>query len=378
MLKTMIRKLLLLGITCFTLTSVTLSNSIHRLPAFDFSDTSVLALRLNTITGSSVSSIASGKSSDGFSDLYIATSLSRKSGAKLNPRAIRFVKDYVEKNSLDLQEIKSNGLSYFSLIDGIMNRYGLPRELKYLAVIESELKSNSVSWAGAVGPWQLMPQTARDLGLKVNHKYDERTNFAKSTKAAALYLRDLYGEYGDWLLVIAAYNTGTANVDKAIRKSGSRNFWDLQNYLPAESRNHVKKFIATQYVFEGQGSVTTLTRQEANEQLTGSSMFVFARHLNKAELQHSESTSISGKYHSSIIAKYVLMDQVEFDRYNPDFDKIMACKNNTYELKLPAEKMELFVANKYQILDESSQLLLKELNENDLAKDDHSIASKDR
>lgn len=374
----MIRKLFLLGITSFTLISVTLSNSTHRLPAFDLSDTSVLALRLNAITGSSVASITSGRSSDGLSDLFIATSLSRKSGARLNPRAIRFVKDYVEKNSRDLQEIKSNGLAYFNLIDGVMTKYGLPRELKYLAVIESELKSNSISWAGAVGPWQLMPQTARDLGLKVSHKYDERTNFAKSTKAAALYLRDLYGEYGDWLLVIAAYNTGTANVDKAIRKSGSRNFWDLQNYLPAESRNHVKKFIATQYVFEGQGSVTTLTRQEANEQLTGSSMFVYARKLNKTEMQHAESTAISGKYHSSIIAKYVLMDQAEFDRYNPEFDKIMACKNNTYELKLPAEKMELFVANKYQILDESTQYLLKELNENILAKDDNSVASKDR
>ncbi len=81
---------------------------------------------------------------------------------------------------------------------------------------------------------------------------DERTDYYKSTHAAAKYLRDLYTEFGDWLLVIAAYNGGPGNVYSAIRKSGSRNFWDLQYYLPAESRTHVKKFIGTHYVFEGQ------------------------------------------------------------------------------------------------------------------------------
>ena len=85
---------------------------------------------------------------------------------------------------------------------------------------------------------------------------------AKSTKAAALYLRDLYGEFGDWLLVVAAYNSGPAPVYAAIRKSGSRNFWKLQRHLPQETRDHVKKYIATHYYFEGKGSVTTLTRAE--------------------------------------------------------------------------------------------------------------------
>jgi membrane-bound lytic murein transglycosylase D len=100
--------------------------------------------------------------------------------------------------------------------------------LKYLAVIESELKPTATSWVGAVGPWQLMPATARLLGLKVSHKVDERTNYQKSTHAAAIYLKDLYTEFGDWLLVIAAYNGGAGNVYSAIRKSGSRNFWKLR------------------------------------------------------------------------------------------------------------------------------------------------------
>ncbi len=205
-----------------------------------------------------------------------------------------------------------------------------------------------------------MPATARILGLKVTRKHDERTNYYKSTRAAARYLRDLYDELGDWLLVIAAYNGGTAHVYSAIRRSHSRDFWDLQYYLPAESRNHVKKFIGTHYIFEGQGSVTTLTKSEATQQLSGSAMYVFNRKLSKDELNNSKTVSVSGKYHSTVIAKYVLMDPSEFNRYNPEFDKVMASSNNTYDLKLPAEKMDLFAANKYQILNESVQLLLNE------------------
>jgi len=134
--------------------------------------------------------------------------------------------------------------------------------LKYLAVIESELNTTALSCVGAVGPWQLMPETAHDLGLKITPKYDERTSYYKSTKAAALYLKDLYGQFGDWLLVLAAYNSGPGPVIAAIRKSGSRNFWALQSYLPAETRGHVKRFIATEYFFEGHGSVATLTKAE--------------------------------------------------------------------------------------------------------------------
>ena len=292
-----------------------------------------------------------------FNDLFL-NSVKGTNGAKLNPRALSFVQDYIYQNGKDLQDMKSWGRPYFTLIDGILTQYGLPRELKYLAVIESQLKPTALSWMGAVGPWQLMPATARVLGLKVTRKVDERRNYVKSTRAAALYLRDLYTELQDWLLVIAAYNGGTAHVYSAIKKSHSRNFWDLQYYLPAESRNHVKKFIGTHYIFEGQGGVTTLTKAEATEQLTGSSMYVFTRNISKEEAAATKTVAVSGKYHSSIIAKYALMDGVEFNRYNPDFDKIMASANNTYDLQLPADKMELFVSNKYQILNESVQLLL--------------------
>jgi membrane-bound lytic murein transglycosylase D len=298
----------------------------------------------------------SASAKKGFSDLFVSNFMVGESGAKLNPRAISFVQDYIEKNTKELENMKRWGKPYFNTIDPILAQYQLPSELKYLAVIESELKKSARSWVGAVGPWQLMPGTARQLGLKVTRRTDERRNYSKSTAAAAKYLRDLYNEFGDWLLVIAAYNGGEAHVYNAIKHSGSRNFWELQYYLPAESRTHVKKFIATHYIFEGQGGVTTLTKEEANEQLSGSSMYVFHRNLSSEEAAGVKKLSVSGKYFSFIIARYVLMDLDEFNRYNPDFDKIMASTNNTYDLELPADKMQLFVSNKYQILNESVQL----------------------
>jgi membrane-bound lytic murein transglycosylase D len=296
---------------------------------------------------------------NGFNNLFLA-SVNGSNGAKLNPRAISYVQDFMLRNQQELAEMKSWGRPYFNLMEGILTQYGLPSQLKYLAVIESNLKPTALSWAGAVGPWQLMPATARLLGLKVNYKVDERKNYYKSTKAAALYLRDLYTELGDWLLVIAAYNGGTANVYRAMKKSHSRDFWDLQYFLPAESRNHVKKFIGTQYTFEGQGSVTTLTKDEATDQLSGSSMYVFSRKLNKEEMAGAKTLNVSGKYFSTVISKYILMDAAEFNRYNPDFDKVMASANNSYDLKLPVEKMDLFISSKYQILNESVQRLLQD------------------
>jgi membrane-bound lytic murein transglycosylase D len=183
----------------------------------------------------------------------------------LNKHAKVFVKNYIRKNRGSLYSVKQRSRDHFPMMDSVLSKYKLPVELKYLAVVESELKSKIRSSKGAVGPWQFMPKTARILGLKVNRQYDERTNYTKSTRAAAIYLRDLYREFGDWLLVLAAYNGGPGPVYTAIRKSGSRNFWVLQKYLPAESRGHVKKYIATHYYFEGKGGITTLTKSEAIE-----------------------------------------------------------------------------------------------------------------
>ncbi|HWJ29002.1 MAG TPA: lytic transglycosylase domain-containing protein [Flavisolibacter sp.] len=180
----------------------------------------------------------------------------------LNTNASKFVKNFLIREEESLQKTKSRSASYFKMFDEVFSKYGLPVELKYLAVVESDLKTTALSRVGAKGLWQFMPTTARDLGLKVSKKCDERTYAYKSTVAAAKYLKDLHAQFDDWLLVIAAYNAGPVPVSRAIRKSGSKNFWTLQNYLPQESRAHVKRFIGTHYYFEGKGSMVTLTKAE--------------------------------------------------------------------------------------------------------------------
>lgn len=279
----------------------------------------------------------------------------------LNPQAVSFVEDYIRKQGKKMEEIKGWGRPYFDMIDGILTQYGLPKELKYLAVIESHLKVYAVSWAGAVGPWQFMPATARRMGLVVNNYMDERTNYYKSTVAAAKYLQELYGLYSDWLLVIAAYNGGPGNVNSAIRRSGSRDFWVLQNYLPVESKNHVKKFIATHYIMEGEGGITTLTKNETSDYLLSASADNRSQ-LSAIEKDSAQVLSLSGKYNSLVIAKHLTMDINEFNRYNPGFDKLLAA-NGSYDMRLPAAKMDLFRAKKVPILNESIQLLLNSLSQ---------------
>jgi membrane-bound lytic murein transglycosylase D len=181
---------------------------------------------------------------------------------KLNKKEAVFVRKYIKYRGDCLVNVKKRSVIPFDIIDSVFRIYNIPVELKYLAVIESELKPTALSHVGARGPWQLMPGTAKCLGLKVDRHIDQRTDFTLSTRAAARYLKDLYAQFDDWLLVIAAYNGGPKPVHTAIRESGSKNFWVIQKHLPAESREHVKKFIATHYYFEGHGSETTLTRSE--------------------------------------------------------------------------------------------------------------------
>ena len=278
--------------------------------------------------------------------------------AQVNPNAESYMQDYLNAHSKGLLEMKSWGQPYFNLIDNILSQYGLPKELKYLAVIESNLSTRATSWVGAGGPWQFMPYTARDYGLVVNNVLDERRDYYKSTHAAARYLLTLYSQMHDWLLVIAAYNGGPGRVYSAIKKSGSRNFWSLQYNLPTESRNHVKKFIATHYIMEGTGGATTTSNISGNYDLRGGvNSFDIKPNLTDEEKEFATTQSITGKFNSLVISKNLSMDIVSFNRYNPDFDNMMSINGN-YDLRLPADKMQLFLANKYVILNECVQLLL--------------------
>ncbi len=181
----------------------------------------------------------------------------------LNGQVTSFVEAYLKKEERLLQKIKVKSKPLFQTIDKILLQYDLPLQLKYLAVVESAMLSKARSSEGAQGLWQLMPMTARELGLKVSGKTDERLHTYRSTVAAAKYLRRLYAEFGDWLLVLAAYNGGPGKVYSAIKKAGTKNFWALQRFLPAESRGHVKRFIGVHWFFEGEGSITTQTKAEA-------------------------------------------------------------------------------------------------------------------
>jgi membrane-bound lytic murein transglycosylase D len=183
--------------------------------------------------------------------------------ASLNRQVKQYVKSYLKQNKKNLYSIKQRSSSPFAMIDSVFKSYHLPVQLKYLAVVESELKPKAVSKVGAAGPWQLMPATARILGLKISARDDERKNYFKSTRAAARFLKDLHQEFGDWLLVFAAYNGGDRPVFKAMRQSGSKNYWTMQRYLPEETRDYVKKFIATCYYFEGSCSPTLLSKSDA-------------------------------------------------------------------------------------------------------------------
>ena len=286
---------------------------------------------------------------EGFKNLFESEDLNAGFSVKLNPKAVSFVEDYMDDNTSNLNKMKGWATPYFNMMDAVFEKHGLPIELKYLSVIESQLKSNAVSWAGAVGPWQFMPATARLMGLKVGKGKDERTDYTKSTHAAAKYLTNLYRIYGDWLLVIAAYNCGPGSVNKAIARSGSRDFWTLQHHLPAESRNHVKKFIATHYIMEGEGGITTLTKKEADH---------FKLALDTLSINNKlEMITVNGKYNAAVIAQHLQMSADDFNKLNPNFDRTLAT-GKPYQLRLPADKALLFQAQKPQILEQSIKMAL--------------------
>ena len=149
------------------------------------------------------------------------------------------------------QSSRMLGLSYvyFPMFEEYLAKYNLPLELKYLAMVESALNPTAGSKAGAKGLWQFMSFTGAEYGLRISSLVDERFDPEKETEAACQYLQSLYARYGDWFLVLAAYNSGPGTVNKAIlRAGGARNYWAIWPYLPAETRGYVPAFIAVTYV----------------------------------------------------------------------------------------------------------------------------------
>lgn len=139
---------------------------------------------------------------------------------------------------------------YFPIFEQALKAHDIPDEIKYLPIIESSMNPRAVSRVGATGLWQFMFGTAKGYGLNIDSYVDERRDPIEASYAAAAYFRDAYEELGDWLLAIAAYNCGRGNVDRAIKKANSRDFWEIRPFLPSETRNYVPALIAAIYVMK--------------------------------------------------------------------------------------------------------------------------------
>jgi membrane-bound lytic murein transglycosylase D len=237
---------------------------------------------------------------------------------------------------------------YFNLYDEILTANGVPVELKYLSVIESHLSSQAVSWAGAAGPWQIMPAEATRLGLKLLPN-DERMDYQKSTQAAAIILKELYQQFGDWLLVVAAYNGGAGRLNKAIEKKKIKDFWALQYELPLETRNHVKKFIATHAIFEG----VSMMELDKNQNTVGTKM--------SAESAGMEKIMITGRFNAKTIAIWLKMPLMYVKELNPNMDQQLAT-GKSYTMRLPTKEAKIFEAHKNQILQASIQSLYLDID----------------
>ncbi len=160
------------------------------------------------------------------------------------------IRRYVSSGYRDSEKMLGRMPLYFPIFEHELKRMNLPEGLKYLPIIESSLKPNVYSSVGAAGLWQLMSGTARELGLRVDDRIDERMDPYLSTRAALKYLKKLYQRYNSWELAIAAYNSGPGTVNRAIRLGGSKNFWKIKQHLPAETRKYIPRFIAAAYVAE--------------------------------------------------------------------------------------------------------------------------------
>ncbi|MCC7303712.1 MAG: transglycosylase SLT domain-containing protein [Bacteroidia bacterium] len=202
-----------------------------------------------------------------FSDAIIAQRLSRLDAT--SPFDMVYndqVKGYIEMYAYRKRQLMAKvlGLSelYFPLFEETLDKYNMPLELKYLAVIESALNPNAKSRAGAMGLWQFMYGTGKLYGLKVTSYLDERCDPRLATEAACQYLQFLYETFGDWQMALAAYNCGPGNINKAIRRSGGKKtYWEVRPYLPKETQGYVPSFIAVTYVmnYAAEHNLSTLS-----------------------------------------------------------------------------------------------------------------------
>ena len=239
------------------------------------------------------------------------------------------------------------GLSkyYFPMIEQELLKAGLPIELRAMAIIESALQAQALSRAGAAGLWQFMAPTAKVYGLEVNSLVDERYDPFKATQAACRYLKDLYGIYNNWLLAIAAYNCGPGNVNKAIARSGGKNFWEIYDFLPSETRGYVPAFIGATYGY-AYHRLHGITPTEPPMPLA-----VDTLHVNRI-------------LHLGQVASTLENTPIETLRLlNPQYRiDILPATNKSYVLTLPQHATTDYIAHEAEIHSKDSTYLKEYLN----------------
>jgi len=244
----------------------------------------------------------------------------------------QYVRPYIDLYTIRRRKLSSKILSwskyYFPVFEEMLDREGMPMELKYLAVIESALNPQATSPVGAAGMWQFMAPTGRIYGLKTTGNYDERRDLIKSTDAAIKYLRNSYRIYGDWLLVIASYNCGPGNVNKAIRRAGGvKNFWAVQQYLPRETRGYVPAFIAATYMMNYASEHNIYPSEEVQMTL------------------HTDTVHIDNRYSLNQLAISLGISPEELKAFNPSLRRgIIPFTTEKITLTLPYNKSMTYTA----------------------------------
>lgn len=277
----------------------------------------------------------------------------------MNGYMVNYVKNYMGHFSQRLLSI--NGRSEcFTTIDRVLKQYSIPKELKYLAVIESALLQNARSPVGAVGYWQFMEPTARLMGLTVNGRRDERKDLTKSTQAAAKYLSYLYDQLDDWLLVVAAYNSGPRPVVNAMKRTGKDDFWSIKSFLPKETQNHVLAFVATATIMERLNHFLlpgmpanfdwALLNSSRGEAAAKDKKFAhpLLSKFSEEEVKKMAMVRIKSPLDLELVAATLSIDRRMLGKWNYDyFDFLDTYKaGNTYNFRIPKEKLDAFIEKK--------------------------------
>ncbi len=244
------------------------------------------------------------------------------------------IKYYTERRRTTVQYMLGLADFYFPMIEQILDENGLPLEIKYLAIVESALNPTALSRAGACGLWQFMLPTGKIYGLEINSLVDERRNPVKATYAACRYLKEMYEIYGDWNLVIASYNCGPGNVNKAIRRAGgAKDYWAVYEYLPKETRMYVPWFIAATYAmnYHNEHNICPVA----------------------TSLPLSTDTIVVNKMlHLDQIAQVLKIDIELLRALNPEFKKdIVPGEYKPYFLRLPTTHTYAFIEKEASIYD---------------------------